>query len=623
MTSHATSTTTAADRAGTYTVADHLLDRLAEMGVDRVFGVPGDFTLSLLDHVVAHPAIAWTGCTNELNAGYAADGYARVRGAGALMTTFGVGELSAVNAVAGSFAEHVPVVHIVGAPSTAAQLAHRRVHHTLGDGDFGHFAQMHAHVTCAQAVLSAEDAPGEIDRVLSTVREGSLPGYLLLPVDVAEAPCAPPSAPLPPPRDLTDPAALTAFRAAAEELLRRADSAGGAALLAGVLVHRFGGAPQLRQLLRAAPVPHATTLWGKSVVDESDERYLGVYAGAASEASVRAAIEDAGALVVAGVEFTDLNSGFFSHHLHPERTIEIRPRWATVGGAAFEPIALPAALGAVADALQLAARATAPGPVYVTADRAAAPAWTDDREPSAPRQNADPGTRSEPRADADLDASGELDQLGLWGAVAAHIRPGDIVLADQGTSFYGMAVHRLPAGVTFLGQPLWASIGYTLPAMLGACLAQPGRRGVLLIGDGAAQMTVQELSMIAALGLDATVIVVDNDGYTVERAIHGPAQPYNDIAQWDWTALPSALAPGRAVRAHRVRTREQLAGALGAADGSAPGLTLIQAIVPRMDVPDLLAALAAAAAAANSQPAGQLHNQPAGQAASIRATAHR
>ena len=128
----------------TYTVGDYLLDRLAELGVTEVFGVPGDFNLEFLDHVVAHPRVRWVGNANELNAGYAADGYGRLRGMSALITTFGVGELSAANAIAGSYAEHVPVVHIVGAPAKDAQGARRVVHHSLGDGDFEHFFGSHA-----------------------------------------------------------------------------------------------------------------------------------------------------------------------------------------------------------------------------------------------------------------------------------------------------------------------------------------------------------------------------------------------------------------------------------------------------------------------------------------------
>ena len=175
--------------------------------------------------------------------------------------------------------------------------------------------------------------------------------------------------------------------------------------------------------------------------------------------------------------------------------------------------------------------------------------------------------------------SDPLDQETLWEGVRRHLHNGDIVLADQGTAFYGMAPRRLPEGVTFVGQPLWASIGYTLPALMGACTAQPGRRGVLLIGDGAAQMTVQELSTIMALRLPALIIVVDNDGYTVERAIHGPNESYNDIARWDWTRLPAALG-GAEVIATSAGTVAQLGRALELADANRASITVIQASVP-------------------------------------------
>ena len=179
---------TPAELTTDYVVADYLLDRLAELGLDRMFGVPGDYTLGLLDHVIAHDHVTWTGCTNELNAGYAADGYGRLRGIAAVCTTFGVGELSAINAIAGSYAEHVPVVHVVGAPVSVAQREARPVHHTLGDGRFTYFMDMHAEITCARAALTPENAAAEIDRVLVSVRDAHLPGYLLLPADVAQAP---------------------------------------------------------------------------------------------------------------------------------------------------------------------------------------------------------------------------------------------------------------------------------------------------------------------------------------------------------------------------------------------------------------------------------------------------
>jgi len=534
--------------------------------------VPGDYTLRLLDHVIAHERVAWVGTTNELNAGYAADGYGRARGIGALMTTFGVGELSAINAITGSYAEHVPVIHIVGSPASGMQAAQRVVHHSLGDGVFTHFLGMHAPITCARAALTPANAVAEIDRVLTAARDEHLPGYLLLPADVGESPVPDTREPLHDARPLTDPETLEAFTQAAARLLAEAGDTGQISVLGGLMAYRSGAAPELRRLLAAGQLTHATSLWGKSLVDESNDRYVGIYAGAASEPAVRAAIEDCGALIIAGVQFTDLNSGFFSHKIERRRTIELAPTIASVGAAQFEPVSMADAMERLTE---IVSGLTPPA-------AGSAPATAKPQTPPA------------------LVAAGEpLSQTELWDAVTRFLAPGDIVVADQGTSFYGMGRQRLPEGVLFLGQPLWASIGYSVPALLGACMAQPGRHGVLLVGDGAAQMTVQELSTLARERISATVILVDNDGYTVERAIHGPQERYNDIARWDWGALMTALAPGnRDVITRRAGTVGELAEALAVARGG-DRLTLIEAVVPRMDVPPLLSQIAHEAGRAN------------------------
>jgi indolepyruvate decarboxylase len=563
-------TTTGAASGAGYVVGDYLLDRLGELGVEHIFGVPGDYTLGLLDHVVAHERVAWIGTTNELNAGYAADGYGRARGLAALMTTFGVGELSAINAVTGSFAEYVPVLHIVGAPASGTQAAQRIVHHSLGDGVFTHFLDMHAPITCARAALTEANAAQEIDRVITAVRDAHLPGYLLLPADVAEAPANPPAAPLPPVSDPTDPEVLAAFREAAAALLARLPEAGAVSVLGGLLAHRTGATAQFRQLVGSASLPHATSLWAKSLVDESDPAYLGIYAGAASDPPVRFAMEGAEVLIVAGVQFTDLNSGFFSHKLDRRRTIELGATEASVGAARFSGVSMARALECLTELVAQLPRAPM---AHVPRRTVARVAGTDDRP---------------------------LSQTRLWQTVNDWLAPGDVVVADQGTSFYGAGNERLPQDVLFLGQPLWASIGYALPALLGACLAEPDRHGVLLVGDGAAQMTVQELSTVARLDLSATIVIVNNHGYTVERAIRGPDQSYNDIASWDWPALLGALAPGgTGAVARRVTSSMQLGEALRAARAT-DGVSLVEAVVPRLDVPPLLAQIAREARRANA-----------------------
>jgi len=559
-----------------YTVGDYLLDRLAELGVTEIFGVPGDYQLEFLDHIVAHPRIHWVGGANELNAGYAADGYGRLPGMAALVTTFGVGELSAANAVAGSYAEHVPVVHIVGAPSKDTQGARRVVHHTLGDGDFEHFLRMSREITCAQANLVPATATREIDRVLSEVREQKRPGYLLIATDVARFPVEPPTAPLPRYTGGTSPRAQRLFTEAAAELI------GGHRLtvLADLLVHRLGCVDALYALLAADTVPHATLMWGKSLVDESSPNFLGVYAGAASQEPVRRAIEDAPVLVTAGVVFTDMVSGFFTQRIDPARTIDIGPNQSVVAGHVYAPLDMAAALATITSIL---------------ADRGVRSAPLPPAPATAP---GNPPDRDQP-----------LAQEALWDRISQALTPGNVVLADQGTSFYGMAAHRLASGVTFIGQPLWASIGYTLPAALGAGLADRDRRAVLLIGDGAAQLTVQELGTFAREGLAPVVVVVNNDGYTVERAIHGESAYYNDIAGWRWTDLPRVLGAHNAL-AVRVSTYGELDDALSAAAAAQDQMVLIEAVLPRMDTPALLNELVHSLAATN---AGQLAAVPGAQ----------
>lgn len=549
-----------------YTVGDYLLDRLAELGVTEIFGVPGDYQLEFLDHIVAHPRITWIGGANELNAGYAADAYGRLRGMAALVTTFGVGELSAANAIAGSYAEHVPVVHIVGAPSKDSQAARRIVHHTLGDGDFEHFLRMSREITCAQANLVPATATREIDRVLSEVREQKRPGYLLIATDVARFPTEPPHTPLPRYTDGTSPRARSLFTEAAAQLIGEHRLT----VLADVLVHRMGCVEELGKLLAADTVPHATLMWGKTLVDESSPNFLGIYAGSASEGSVRDVIENAPVLVTAGVLFTDMVSGFFSQRIDPARTIDIGVNQSVVAGQVFAPLDMAAALDALT--------------AILTERGIESPALP---PPAAPERHTPPAR----------DAA--LTQHALWDRLSEALTPGNVVLADQGTSFYGLAGHRLASGVTFIGQPLWASIGYTLPAAVGAGLADRDRRTVLLIGDGAAQLTIQELGAFGREGLTPVVVVVNNDGYTVERAIHGVTAEYNDITGWRWTELPAALGVPDALT-FRCRTYGELDDALTVAAETQDRMVFVEVMLERMDIPPLLSELAQSASAANA-----------------------
>jgi len=565
---------------GTPTVADYLLDRLASLGVRHLFGVPGDYNLKLLDTVVEHPRIDWVGTANELGAAYAADGYARTCGFGALLTTLGVGELSAINGVAGSFAERVPLVHITVGPAQAVEHAGAVVHHTAGDGVYDRFARAHEPVTCAQAVLYPHNAAAEIDRVLAAALTHSRPVYIRLAADVASAPVTitAPSAPSAPaaaaaapmpmpmpivPEDVVDEANLAAFLYAARNRLASAEHV---TVLADFLVDRFRARDGLTRFLTSSGFPYATLSSGKTVADEGTEQFLGVYSGKLSDARTRFAVDEADLLIRAGVLLVDTTTGAFSHGFDTESGIDLGPHCATVDGKRFEQVPLGIALAGLAELVADLGE--------VHASRPAAPTLAPKSAPAQQPQGNSPLTQDE-----------------LWDVVAAAVRPTTTVLAEQGTAFYGICTRSLTSGARFIGQPLWASIGYTLPALLGAQLADTSRRGLLLIGDGSAQMTIQELGTIARLGLTPVIVLVNNDGYTIERAIHGPRAPYNDIASWDWAQMPATLGASDAL-VLQARTATQLQAALHRAEKATDQLVFIEAFTGRHDVPELLQRIA-------------------------------
>lgn len=547
-----------------YTVADYLLDRLADCGVDHLFGVPGDYNLQFLDHVIAHRQIRWVGCANELNAAYAADGYARMQGCGALLTTFGVGELSALNGVAGSFAEHVPVLHIVGAPSTGAQQRRECLHHTLGDGNFDHFRQMSAPVSVAQGVLDATNARDEIDRVLRDIVRYSRPGYLLLPADIASLPTSRPVNALTANNAPTDSTELAEFVSHARALLRDSRRV---SLLADVLALRFGLQSTLNKWVDAVPIPHATMLMGKGLFNETHAGFVGTYSGGASLPETRAAIEDAEVIFCIGTCFTDTITAGFTHHIPLEKSIEIQPFAARVGKRWFSGISMQEAVNAL-----------------MTLSRDFSAQW-----------QIQPG-RVMKSASAD---NGHLTQRHFWQTLEKYLQPHDILLGDQGTAAFGLADLTLPQGASLIVQPLWGSIGYTLPAAFGAQTSQPDRRVVLVVGDGAAQLTIQELSSMLRDGLRPLILLLNNEGYTVERAIHGPEQRYNDISLWNWTQIPQALNLDCQAECWKVTNASQLNDALTRATRG-DKLMLLEVMLPKMDIPPLLKAVTQALEARNN-----------------------
>ncbi|ECD8954487.1 alpha-keto acid decarboxylase family protein [Salmonella enterica] len=544
-----------------YTVADYLLDRLAGCGIGHLFGVPGDYNLQFLDHVIDHPTLRWVGCANELNAAYAADGYARMSGTGALLTTFGVGELSAINGIAGSYAEYVPVLHIVGAPCSAAQQRGELMHHTLGDGDFRHFYRMSQAISVASSILDEQNACFDIDRVLGEMLAARRPGYIMLPADVAKKTAIPPTEALALPVHEAQSGVETAFRYHARQCLMNSRRI---ALLADFLAGRFGLRPLLQRWMAETPIAHATLLMGKGLFDEQHPNFVGTYSAGASSKEVRQAIEDADRVICVGTRFVDTLTAGFTQQLPAERTLEIQPYASRIGETWFN---LPMAQ-AVSTLRELCLECAFAPP---------------------PTRSAGQPVRID---------KGELTQESFWQTLQQYLKPGDIILVDQGTAAFGAAALSLPDGAEVVVQPLWGSIGYSLPAAFGAQTACPDRRVILIIGDGAAQLTIQEMGSMLRDGQAPVILLLNNDGYTVERAIHGAAQRYNDIASWNWTQIPPALNAAQQAECWRVTQAIQLAEVLERL-ARPQRLSFIEVMLPKADLPELLRTVTRALEARN------------------------
>jgi indolepyruvate decarboxylase len=518
----------------TKTVIEHVLSRLRDIGIADVFGVPGDYAFAVNDAICNDPDIRWIGCCNELNAAYAADGYARIKGVAALCTTYGVGELSAINGVAGAYAEHLPVFHLVGTPNITTQVAHALMHHTLGNGEYDLFRRMSDPVVCASAVMTPQNAAHETERLIYEALYHRRPVYMAFPADLANLPVLGDAKPIPLPR--SNPEALGA---ATNAIVAALDNAATACVLPGILVGRTGLRPQLQAVIESSGLPFATMFMAKSVLDEQQPTYVGMYNGALLNDDVRAFVENSDVIIDVGAPMTDFNTGAFTARLDPAKTIMIGHHRTQVNGRTYAGVEMGDLLAALA--LNLPKRN-----------------WkTQDPAPPAPLVGGGADT---------------IDASTLYPRWERFLGPDDILIAETGTASMGLGFARMPKGSTFHNQTLWGSIGWATPAAFGASVAAPDSRVVLVTGEGSHQLTVQEISQFGRLGLRPIVFVLNNSGYLIERLLcKDPSIAYNDVAPWNYAELPHAFGCDDWITA-RVTTCDELDRALEIAARSTTGV---------------------------------------------------
>src|SRR5580692_11151015 len=314
------------------TVADYIVQRLAREGITDCFGVAGDFAFKLNDAVARSETIRWIGCSNELDAAYAADGYARVRGCSMLLTTYAVGELSALNGVMGAKAERSCVFHLVGMPTMRNQRVGKIIHHTLGDGVFQNFANISAQAACVSAVITPDNCVYEMERLIATARAESRPAYILVAGDFAISTVTAPT-------QYPKPASGPDLAKAAQAITERIQAARSLAVLPAYTVSRFKQQQSLQALIEALGCPFAVTPMEKGVLSETHAQFAGMYIGAGSSPSVLEAIETADLVIDAGgVNFNEINTGAYSSQLSPEKLVTIEVDYVRIGNRIFNPV---------------------------------------------------------------------------------------------------------------------------------------------------------------------------------------------------------------------------------------------------------------------------------------------
>lgn len=533
------------------TVGGYLIKRLEEIGLEHIFGVPGDYVLHIFD-LLEESTLKVIGTCNELEAGYAADGYARIKGISAIVVTYAVGGLSAINAVEGANAERLPMVVISGAPKSTERRFHHLLHHTVGDMD----RQRRTYQTVTEtaiALLNPSNAPQQIDEALATCLRTRRPVYIEIPADVAVMPC---SLPLPIEWDRVIKSDSAAVEEAVEETARILSQAKNPVIVAGIESSRFCIQKELQNLVEHTGYPFATTLLAKSVLSERHPQFIGVYAGRVGQECARKRFEEADVVLSLGALMTDVDLGHGTAHFEPARMINANSDKVRIHHHVYDQVSLK-------DFVEGLMKKLPKGNAEVTS--AGAPAGKLPEKFAAVAEQGITLERFYKRLNHFLDENTSL-------------------VVDTGSaSSFGAINLVLPDNIRYINQSFYMSIGFSVPATIGVKFAEKSRRTVTIVGDGAFQMTAQALSTMCRHRMNSVIFLMNNDGYTIERIFEDGA--YNDINMWKYHMLPEVFQFGWGVE---VKTEGDLEAALKRAEENPDELAFIEVRLDKMDCPSSL-----------------------------------
>ncbi len=536
-----------------YTVGSYLAARLSQIGLKHHFVVAGDYTLVLLDQLLTNKDMKQVYCSNELNCGFAAEGYARAHGVGAAIVTFSVGALSAFDALGGAYAENLPVILVSGAPNSNDRAADHLLHHTLGTHDFTYQLEIAKKITCAAvSIIFAAEAPEKIDYAIRMALREKKPAYIEIACNLAATPCAAPgpiSAIID--EEPSDAASLNAAVKAATEFLSGKKKP---VLLVGSKVRAAGAEKEVIELADSLGCAVAVMAAAKSFFPEDHPQFIGIYWGEISSPGAQSVVDWSDGVVCVGALFNDYSTVGWTAQPSGPGLLTADQNRVHMNGHEFGRIHLRDFLSA------LARKVEKRGETMVEYAR----------------------VRSKPPVELATKPDAKLVRSELVRQIRPMVTPETTIIAETGDSWFNGMKLQLPGGARFEIEMQWGHIGWSVPAAFGYAMGAPERRVIALIGDGAFQLTAQEVAQMIRQKLPVIIFLMNNHGYTIEVEIHDG--PYNNVKNWDYAGLIKVFnaEDGKGLGL-RVKTGGELAEAIKVALANHDGPTLIECIIDRDD----------------------------------------
>ena len=491
-------------------VADFLIERLESAGVKDIFGIPGDYVLDFYAQLWDHDKINVINTTDEAHAGFAADAYARINGIGAVCVTYNVGALKVANAVACAYAERSPLIVISGSPGMEERNENSLLHHMVRS--FNCQKEIFEKITCSSVVLDNPVTAGfEIDKALEALKHNKQPIYLELPRDVAKKSInydvyklGTPIAPQTDPENLEE---------ALQETIDWLNTSRNPAILAGVEISRYNFGKQLLKFAEKYNIPIVTTLLSKSVIDETHPLYNGIYQGAASPEHTRQVVEDSDCLLMFGAMLTDLSLSFKPAKFKKRKVVSCNVKGLQIRSHSYENVqfvdfcrSLFKQEGLKSHGIMVKFENLEEKQIFTAKEKLIS-----------------------------------VDRLKE--KIQSVINENHAIVADVGDSLFLASDIRVHQRNHFLSPAFYLSMGSAIPGALGVQVAKPDVRPIVLVGDGAFQMTVSEISTIVQMGLNPIIVVLNNDGYSTERLLKDGK--FNDILRWNYHLCNQLFGGGK------------------------------------------------------------------------------